>query len=36
MKTEKKIETSLQFANLLIKVTTAVNFEISTQLLKSK
>ena len=36
MKTEKKIETSLQLANLLIKVTTAVNFEISIQLLKSK
>ena len=36
MKTEKKFETSLRFVNLLSKVTTAVNFEISIQLLKSK
>ena len=36
MKTAEDFETSLWFANLLIKVTTAVNFEVSIQLLKSK
>ena len=34
MKTAENSETSLWFANLLIKVTTAVNFEISVKLLK--
>ena len=36
MKTAENVETSLWFANLLIKVTTAVNFKILIQLLKSK
>ena len=36
MKTAENFETSLWFANLLIKVTTAVKFEILIQLLKSK
>ena len=34
MKTAENPETSLWFANLLIKVTTALNFEISVKLLK--
>ena len=36
MKTEGNSETSMWFVNLLIKVTTAANFEISIQLLKHK
>ena len=36
MKTAENFETSLWFANLLIKVTTAVNSKILIQLLKSK
>ena len=36
MKTAEDFETSSWFANLLIKLTTALNFSVLTQLLKSK